>query len=221
LIRYRLAGAPQVSIFRETGDIYSQCGEATIVRRILNRIGATNKVCLEVGASDGTHLSNTRSFGEQGWTRILIEADRRIYMTMLLQLLPNDKPLNCEIEPDGVNSLDTICKMLDVPRDIDFLSLDIDGDDYWIFKAIKWIRPRIVCMEFAVGSEGAFRPARIGSGQAPYHYVYDILKSKGQSPIVATRYNLISVRRDIAKEYPGLHDMLMQPEQQTEKKQGE
>jgi hypothetical protein len=31
--------------------------------------------------------------------------------------------------------------------DIDLLSIDIDGNDYWIFEALECVRPRLVCIE--------------------------------------------------------------------------
>src|SRR5262249_24115519 len=35
-----------------------------------------------------------------------------------------------------------------VPGEIDLLSLDLDGNDYWIWKALTVLRPRVVVLEF-------------------------------------------------------------------------
>ena len=38
-----------------------------------------------------------------------------------------------------------------VPRNIDFLSLDVDGNDYWFWEALECISPRVVCIEYNAG----------------------------------------------------------------------
>lgn len=48
------------------------------------------------------------------------------------------------ITVDNVNSL---LSGIGAPENVDFLSLDIDGNDYWIWKAIKTINPKICCFE--------------------------------------------------------------------------
>lgn len=38
-----------------------------------------------------------------------------------------------------------------VPREIDFLSLDVDGNDYWFWETLECISPRVVCIEYNAG----------------------------------------------------------------------
>jgi hypothetical protein len=38
-----------------------------------------------------------------------------------------------------------------VPRDIDLLSLDVDGNDYWFWEELECISPRVVCIEYNAG----------------------------------------------------------------------
>ncbi len=38
-----------------------------------------------------------------------------------------------------------------VPREIDFLSLDVDGNDYWFWEALDCVSPRLVCIEYNAG----------------------------------------------------------------------
>lgn len=38
-----------------------------------------------------------------------------------------------------------------VPKEIDFLSLDVDGNDYWFWQTLECISPRVVCIEYNAG----------------------------------------------------------------------
>ena len=38
-----------------------------------------------------------------------------------------------------------------VPRDVDLLSLDVDGNDYWFWEELECISPRVVCIEYNAG----------------------------------------------------------------------
>jgi hypothetical protein len=58
-------------------DTYSQFGEDGIIAECLSRISAVaplNKWCVEFGAWDGVHLSNTcRLIREEGYSAVLVE----------------------------------------------------------------------------------------------------------------------------------------------------
>lgn len=68
-----------------------------------------------------------------------------------------------------------------VSGEIDFLSIDIDSNDYWIWKAIDVIKPRVVQMEFqpALGSlsktipyDPKFDRGKFSINTPPYEIVY-------------------------------------------------
>jgi hypothetical protein len=59
-------------------DVHSQTGEEEVIEKILDVIGETNKWCVEFGAWDGLHLTNTRHLIEQKhYSAVLIEGDDR------------------------------------------------------------------------------------------------------------------------------------------------
>ncbi|MGH2997182.1 MAG: hypothetical protein ACRDM9_12780, partial [Gaiellaceae bacterium] len=53
------------------------------------------------------------------------------------------------------------------PPDVDFLSLDIDGNDYWVWQAISAAEPRVVAIEY----NASFGPER--SVIVPYKDGFD------------------------------------------------
>ena len=65
--------------------IYSQFGEDGIILEILNRLGSQNldNWCVEFGAWDGIHLSNTFNLVQQGWNAVYIEGDKSRYKDLI------------------------------------------------------------------------------------------------------------------------------------------
>ena len=48
-------------------------------------------------------------------------------------------------------NLQALIRDNNVPREIDFLSLDVDGNDYWFWEELDCVSPRIVCIEYNAG----------------------------------------------------------------------
>lgn len=113
---------------------YSQAGEDIFLYHIFKRIGTTNKVSVEFGGSNGYGCSNTRFFvNEEGWTGHFWDIDPK-----------GDDVKKEKITMENVNS---IFKKYKIPQNLDLLSIDIDGNDYWVWKALKW-SPRVLIIEF-------------------------------------------------------------------------
>jgi hypothetical protein len=134
-------------------NVYSQTGEDGIIQEILIRIESKfglDKWCVEFGAWDGVHLSNTcRLIREEDYRAVLIEANPR-KIKDLCRNFPSNKVIKiCSyVEFEGENSLDSILRKTDIPPNFDFLSIDIDGNDIHIFDSIQFYRPKIVSIEY-------------------------------------------------------------------------
>lgn len=128
---------------------FSQFGEDGIVKKIFEVIGVTSKLCLEVGAWDGVFLSNVAYLWKfQGWKAILIEGEK----SKLAVLKKNIAGYNCIAVEQYIgnkdnNSIDSILSRLKINETIDLMSIDIDGNDYYIFEALK-VKPRVVICEY-------------------------------------------------------------------------
>jgi len=128
---------------------YSQYGEDGIIEKIFECIGTTSKVCVELGAWDGFHLSNTANLWTQSWKGVLIECDDAKFEQLTRNVRGHDclciKALVGRSETD---SLETILRGHGVQSPIDLLSIDVDGDDYFIFGSLGKLRPRLVIVEY-------------------------------------------------------------------------
>ena len=120
-------------------SIRSQCGEDGVLLRIFECIGTSNRYFVEFGAKDGCVESNTAHLRiDHAWTGLLMEGDAA-------RARP---PVQSEfVTAENVNALFAKHR---VPRDFDLLSIDVDGNDYWIWKAIDGYHPRVVVIEYNI-----------------------------------------------------------------------
>ena len=132
-------------------DVHSQTGEDGIIEAILSVLGARDKWCVEFGAWDGKHLSNTHNLiKNSGYRAVLIESNSERYKDLrdAYNGYGGVVTVNAFVGFDPHNGLDTILAATSIPGDFDFCSIDIDGNDYHAWKAIEAYRPKLICIEF-------------------------------------------------------------------------
>jgi len=130
-------------------NIYSQFGEDGIIEKIFQIIGIQSNVCIEFGAWDGIYLSNTANLWKNGWKGILIESNRERFNTLVQNVKGKDcYCINEFVKPEGQNTLENILLRHKLPQNIDFLSIDVDGDDYYIFESLTTLKPRVISCEY-------------------------------------------------------------------------
>lgn len=133
-------------------NVTSQGGQDGVIERIFEVIGVKNRWCIEFGAWDGKHLSNTWNLiNNHGWSAVLIEADKERFQELQDRYAGNAKVhgLNQYVGfLDGKDSLDTLLEQTNCPRDVDFVSIDIDGNDWHIWKSLERYRPRALVIEY-------------------------------------------------------------------------
>jgi hypothetical protein len=129
----------------------SQYGENGIIEKVLEVINNGNRWCVEFGSWDGKNCSNTYDLiSNKGYSAVLIEADKKRYRDLLKTFAGNYKviPINTYVGFDEADNLDTILTKTPVPENFDLLSIDIDGNDYHVWNAVKKYRPKVVVIEF-------------------------------------------------------------------------
>lgn len=135
--------------FFVTNDEYTQFGEAGIIKHIFEQITTRSKVAVEFGAGDGYSCSNTAGlWKDQGWKAVLVEPDPERFAVLESRAAPF-MPNICKkmaITPTGPNSIGQLLSDNQI-TEVDFMSIDVDGDDYQIFAELS-CKPRVICIEF-------------------------------------------------------------------------
>ena len=132
-------------------NVTSQFGEDGILKRIFEIMPPANRWCVEFGAWDGKYLSNTWTLiHDQGWSAVLIEgdADRAARLASESRALEGRVHVRQALVGwEGDDRLDALLAATPIPQNFDMLSIDVDGNDWHIWKAIESYRPRIVIIE--------------------------------------------------------------------------
>jgi hypothetical protein len=118
-------------------SVYSQNGEDGVLKRLSELIGTTNQYFVEFGTGAEGTQRNTRLLEENGWTGLLMDVCARA---------DHPRIRKERVTAENINSL---FAKHGVPEEFDLLSIDIDGNDYWVWKAIDArYRPRVLVMEY-------------------------------------------------------------------------
>ncbi|MBI1812272.1 FkbM family methyltransferase [Candidatus Peregrinibacteria bacterium] len=115
---------------------YSQNGEDGIIAAVFAMIGTTNRSCVEFGVEDGMESNTRHLIVKKGWKGLLMDGshevlERRVHREFIT-----------------TENIEDLFRKYHVPKEFDLLSIDIDGNDYWIWKAITTYRPRVVIIEY-------------------------------------------------------------------------
>ena len=148
--------------------VFSQWGEDGIIQFLLRHVEVERKLFVEFGADQYNSESNTRFLlTNDNWAGLVIDGGQenidRLKQTRAYWLY-NLKAVRAFITRENINRL---LEENGVGGEIGLLSIDLDGNDYWVWKAVAAVSPVIVVVEYNY---------RFGSGPAvtiPYDERFD------------------------------------------------
>ena len=141
--------ADQRRLVKSGYRVYSQADEDGILHEIFRRIGEGERTFLELGVGNGLE-NNTLFLLVQDWSGIWIEgSDRKAAAAKKnLATMVADGRLKIEQHFITAPTIDKKIAGLTAGRDVDLLSIDLDGNDYYVLDAIRSISPRVIVAEY-------------------------------------------------------------------------
>jgi uncharacterized protein YneR len=135
----------QYEMIRRRFKILSQNEEDGLILTLFKLIGATNRRFVDIGCG-GTGGNSGFLAQECGWSGLMVDGDEGNIIKIKARYAGNGvKGLAAFVTKDNVNDL---LKDEGYAGEIDLLSIDIDGNDYWIWDAVSVCSPRVVIMEY-------------------------------------------------------------------------
>jgi hypothetical protein len=134
----------------------SQNGEDGVVEEILSLIGAPRRYFVEFGVGPGAEGNCVRLADVAGWDGLFMEADHDDHARLAAKYA---WVARVRTRRERVSAENIVRALRDesVPSDLDVLSIDIDGNDYWVWEALDGFAPRLVIIEYngTLGSRDA------------------------------------------------------------------
>jgi hypothetical protein len=138
----------EIDFLKYETSAFSQGGEDGVLEKIFSTIDPTQHYVVEFGCSDGVTYSSSRNLiVNHGWSGLLMDGDhdaiekaRKAY-----EKYPRAKIVEAWIYPGNV---ETLFEQHGVPTDLDLLVIDIDSNDYYVWRVIHEFRPKVVEIEF-------------------------------------------------------------------------
>lgn len=184
-------------------NVHSQFGEDGVLLAALELLPQRDHCCVEFGAWDGLHLSNTANLiRNHGYRGVLIEGDAA-KVEELSRNHTGFPGVSCLCRMVGwgpEDGLDAILAGSGLPADFDLLSIDIDGNDWHVWKALQNFRPKMVIVEFnqTIPTEVDYcqpRDPRLNIGSSIQALVR-LGGEKGYQLVSVLRNNLLFVRTE-------------------------
>lgn len=129
--------------------VYSQADEDGIIQEIFRRIGATSRLFVEFGVETGVEC-NTAKLLVEGWHGLWIESSAESVAAIQRGFADflGDRRLRLRHRAVTAEDINPEIAGAGLAGEIDLLSIDIDGNDYWVWAAADVIRPRVVVIEY-------------------------------------------------------------------------
>ena len=152
-LQYKAAAANGRYIdIADTGfSIFSSLEEDGLLFYIISCLGIKNGRFVDIGSNDCINSNCANLAFNMGWSGLFIDGDERnirvgkkLYAAHRLTQPYQNKFITAMVTPANINEL---LEQQGVTGEIEFLTIDIDGDDYWIWRAIETISPKIVMIE--------------------------------------------------------------------------
>jgi hypothetical protein len=152
---YRLLASNSAHLLPRLQEVgfrkYSQFEEDGMLLYIFALITPLNRRCMEICAGNGRECMTTNLIINHGWWGVLFDGNERNVSDGKRFFANHKDTFLCPptftaawVTAENVNEL---LKKAGATGPVDLLSLDIDGMDYWVWKAITVIQPRVVVCE--------------------------------------------------------------------------
>ena len=132
-------------------QVFSQFGDDGIIQWLVNKIDIPNKVFVEFGVENYREANTRFLLINNGWSGLVIDGSKENIHYVKKDVISwacDIHAVNCFITKDNINGLLLDFLKKGYASELGILSVDIDGNDYWVWQAINVVNPVMVIAEY-------------------------------------------------------------------------
>lgn len=129
-------------------QVFSQFGDDGIINWLTNKLPIKNRTFIEFGVEDYQEANTRFLLVNDYWSGLVIDGSKKNIDSILKEQLYNFFDLDAICNFITTENINQIIRSAKFSEEIGLLSIDVDGNDYWIWKAINSVKPIIVISEY-------------------------------------------------------------------------
>lgn len=129
-------------------QVFSQFGDDGIIQWLINNLPIPNKTFIEFGVEDYREANTRFLLVNNYWSGLVMDGSEENLRSIKSNQIYTFYDLQAECAFITTDNINDLIRSARFKADIGILSIDIDGNDYWIWKAIDCIKPVIVICEY-------------------------------------------------------------------------
>lgn len=160
-------------IYSTEFKVFSQWGEDGIIQYLLNNIKIDKEIFIEFGVENYTESTTRFLLINNNWSGLVLDGNQENINFIKHDEIYWKYNLKAEYAFITAENINNIFEKNGISGEIGILSIDIDGNDFWVWKAIKNVNPAIVICEYnhRLGKERAVTiPYRADFIRSEAHY---------------------------------------------------
>lgn len=128
--------------------VFSQWGEDGIIQHLIRVVPVAQRVFVEFGVENYTEANTRFLLTHNNWSGLIFDGSEDHIRSVKKEALywrHNLKAVAAFVTRENIN---TLLRENGLSGEIGLLSIDVDGNDYWVWEAIDAVQPAIVVIEY-------------------------------------------------------------------------
>lgn len=128
--------------------VFSQWGDDGIIQYLINHLSIENKTFIEFGVEDYQEANTRFLIVNDNWSGLVLDGSSENILKIKKDEIFWKYDLRAKSAFITAENINELIKEEGIEGEVGLLHIDIDGNDYWIWKALEVVDPIIMIVEY-------------------------------------------------------------------------